>query len=405
MPYMLIILWFFGWVSSPNSEAVKNLNDFTENTFLKISSRVVIFLILSFFLVHSLKEKDKLRFIFNVLRLPIYYVAFNLCLLVISNNLFYSIYRLTEFFMMWLTAFYFINMRPDSIDISERLTRLFILLSWACLLLIAIYFIFPEYGAKASGFDPVSGEMSSRLGGSFLRVDLVAAMSTATFIFWLFMRTKKLTDITKIFGIICGGTTMLLAHSRTSIFVFLSIILLSLFNSKTRIIGFALIISIIFTISIIGNMDTILDFAMRGEDTTKLGELNGRIDLILAVMQVNDFSSLILGNGYLMNSPNGLDFYVPNFGRYMDSPHNGYLSVLLGSGIIGLIIVGIIYWNFLSNLSRPNNTINFLKGPMILVFIYLAAATIMDYGIWGVTSPAMLIFCIIYISSFSKNKV
>ena len=160
---------------------------------------------------------------------------------------------------------------------------------------------------------------------------------------------------------------------------------------------------------VVWSTDAFYSFLLRGTEANEIYQLNGRLFLWAAAFAENTWQTIVLGNGYLMNSPNGLEFYVPGMGRNMESPHSGYISILLGSGVIGAILVALMYLTYVRNVLKMKKWSELqMKNSLIFVFLFLADVTIMDYGAWGVTSPSMLVFSLIYLSTFgiiSRERV
>lgn len=298
-----------------------------------------------------------------------------------------------------MTALLFVQESDGCASGIIRLGRYFDIASGVCLLLVILYFFSPEWGVKFAGFDSITGEQSFRLGGSVLRVDLAAALGGCVLIFWLFVRPRTFGNYHRLFGILAGGAVLGLAHSRSAIYLVILSIGFSLFSKRSRGVG---VIGVLVGLSIaILSIEFLYTFLLRGAEIREIAALGGRVWLWAAVFSENTWVSALLGNGYLMNSPNGLGFYVPEMGRYMDSPHNGYISILLGSGVIGLALVVAMYFRFYRYVIRIKKPENIeIRDSLILVFVFLSALTGMDFGVWGVTSPSMLTFAITYIVVF-----
>lgn len=404
IPIALIILWFFAWISTPESSAVKSAVDVEGYAHVKIALRVLIgslaFLLLIRFVLGSVALRSKALY---TLRLPLFYVVWNIVLLSRSEEFFYSIYRIAEFVSIWLTGFLFVEIKVGDRDIPLRIQLFFNILTLVCLTLLIVYFAAPEWGRKVAGIDSTTGEMTTRLGGSVLRVDLAAMLGGCVLLFWLFTQAEGLGFFAKWCGICAGAGVTALAHSRSSILFTLGIIILSFFRKSTRPMALVLLASLL-VISFVA-MDAVVDFLTRGSELNTLSELNGRLLLWASLWQANDGFSLLIGNGYLMNSPEGLDFFVPEMAVYRDSPHNGYLSVLLGSGVVGSAIVVVMYASFWRRLDRGSVGRDLaLNERVTFVFLFLSLLTFMDYGVWGVTSPGMLIFAVLYSAAMHQYR-
>jgi hypothetical protein len=88
----------------------------------------------------------------------------------------------------------------------------------------------------------------------------------------------------------------------------------------------------------------------------------------------------------------------------MASPHNGYLSVLLGSGAIGLVLVLLMNVRLLGWYRVVRRRLPGYEW-MLPAYAFLAVLTFLDYGIWGVTSPALLVFFVVYFALWRLRRI
>jgi hypothetical protein len=394
---VLMSLWMISWISLPGVGAIHSIDDLEGQTH-KIAARIVLYLMVLLYLCRS-----RIRIIdfLNEARLFVMFILLNALLLPISPNIFYSWTRLVEFSFMIGSAYLIShNFRDTSraLNIDKHLNAVFSFLTIYLVIALIIFYVNPAWGAKLAGVDADSGALKYRFGGSFLRIDLVAAMAGATLMYWVFsQRARTLSGMAlKSVGIAVSLTALALAHSRAALIGSTIVFLwFYIFHAKKQPIHLAVAATAV--VATLFCLPEVVDFYLRGESIENVETASGRTFLFAAVLSSNDWLHLLVGNGYLMNSINGLYFPVEEMGTSMASPHDGYLSVLLGSGIFGVILCLAVHLRILRHLRIIRK-----YGPwsrfhwMHAVFSVLVIVTLFDYGVWGVTSPALMIFAVIY---------
>jgi hypothetical protein len=152
-------------------------------------------------------------------------------------------------------------------------------------------------------------------------------------------------------------------------------------------------------------LDQVSEFYFRGESEGNVVSLSGRTFIAGALWSANTWQSLLLGNGYLMNTPDGLFFPVAELGTSMASPHDGFFAVLLGSGVVGSLLVLLMHvrcfiW-FRKHRALGGRSSFEWTMP---AYLFLTGITMFDYGVWGVTSPALLAFFVLYFTLWRIAK-
>lgn len=395
---LLIVLWFAAWVSTPQSQAITG-PDLDGYGLVKVLLRCLILALVAY-RVHGwlIRHAHPFRAFRNVMLVPLLYLAWNTVLIPFSSNMFYSSVRWLELALIWMTAWVYVCAGRSAAPVEARLLGMFRVFTILCCALVVLYVVLPEWAAKPAGIDPVSREMRTRLGGSILRVDLAAAFGGSVLLFWLFARPETGSGGARMLGVLAGGAVLVLTRSRTG----LALAMVQLVVAWARAGGNRLtkvVVAALF-LGFATQWSAMWEFLLRGERIEDLADLNGRLSMIAGLWDANNWFSLLFGNGYLVSSPDGLDFYVPGMVMTRNQPHNGYLSVWAGSGLLGLLIVGWMFRVYLANLGRVMRARAMPTCDLALlhVFVFLGLITLMDYGIWGVTSPGMLIFAVAYVA-------
>jgi hypothetical protein len=384
-------------MSGADALAIHSLDDAFSQTHKLVARAAIVVIVFAWFFAKFLALRRRAHALVAIT----VYICYNAAILPLSDNAFYSASRLFEFGLLALSAFVIVNTSADRRALDRVVHSIFIAMSFVLAASILVFFVNPELGAKVAGWDDDAGAMKVRLGGPMLRVDLIAALSGASALYWLFATPHaiELHPPTRILHAACAAVTLALAHSRSALLLVTAILLFYFLRSHLRastklLVGFGTLI-IISVLSV----DAITSFYLRGESSENLLTMSGRTIIASSLLDLNSLTDLLIGNGYLMNWREGLFFPVPEMGVYMASPHNGYLAVLLGSGVPGLIIVATINLQLIRNTRRATHPSQHDSGWHRPVYVFLALVTLFDYGVWGVTSPALLVFMLTYFSA------
>jgi O-antigen ligase len=393
----LVALWLFGWASTPDAPAAHALEDVASQPH-KVFARAILILIL---LIWFARNSTFMKRNSHALLLPISFFVYNLVILPVSAHAGYSLFRLVEFALVVGTAV-MIAMKADSeLELRNRLMIFFGTWTVALLLLSILFITNPELGGKAAGLDLETQTFRYRLGGDLLRVDLAAALAGVCSMFWLFgaLLERWTSRPVALSGLACSVTAMVLSYSRASLILatVIALIFLLRVSQKWSVKLLLLLIAVLILPAL--NIDQLSSFYLRGESQENVFSLSGRTFIANALWDANPWYSLMLGNGYLMNSPAGLFFPVPELYASMASPHDGYFAVLLGSGVVGVVLVLFMNLNMFRwfRIARSRGRIAGFTWTMP-AYLYLAGITFFDYGVWGVTSPALLTFFVLYLT-------
>lgn len=391
----VVLLWMVSWISLPGIGAIQSAADLDSQPH-KLAIKVVLFGIILKWLVIESGGWAKFQ---RHARPFLWFILLNVALLPLSDNIFYSSTRLLEFSFMVASCFLMVNGPRDAAE-SRRLFRvLFVLLTAYIAVALLVFFLNPDWGAKISGMDADTGEIKYRFGGAFLRVDLVAGLSGACLMYWLFNpgRAGVGNMLVNRLGIIVTVVALGLAHSRSALIAGTAVIgLFYAFYQEKSLVKTAIAIAAIGVGCAYFSAE-VVDFYTRGESLENIQTGSGRTYLISAIVDANEWYNFVIGNGYLMNSPKGLYFRTEGLGTEMASPHNGYFSVLLGTGVLGLVLCASIHWKIIHRLGRIRRSDRWNDNKWLFpTFWFLTIITFFDYGIWGVTSPALMVFCFVY---------
>lgn len=394
----LLLLWIIGWASLPGIGGAHSIEELSSG-FHKITSKSI--LILFFAIAFSTKITIFTKFISDSKAIFLF-ILINLFLLSRSQNTFYSATRLIDFFLLISSAYLFLYTTRHSVDLTSKLTFIFKLLTLYLFTALIIFIFIPNWGAIGAGFNANEMEYTFRLGGTFIRIDAAASLAGACLAYWLFDANENGDYSTKfrICAIVISGTVLVLTYSR-SVIIATSISFIYIYIKRTNsltwwklfIISISCVLFIIF-----GNQ--IFSLYTRNESIENIQTASGRLFTLVSMFNANSWFDLLVGNGFGMHSPLGLYVPVPELAQDMSSAHNGYLSVLLGSGLTGLCI---IFWIHISLFLRIRSNDRKKSYPMLRwafpAYLLLSISTLFDYGIWGIASPALLIFFLLYYSS------
>jgi O-antigen ligase len=401
---LIPIFWLIGWISLPGVSAIQSASDIAGQPH-KIIAKILISLITIAGLF--LGKRATVSNFFNQAQLFWLFIIVNIAILPLSYNFFYSSSRLFEFALMTASCFLLMYDNRDEADMKSAINKIFIIMTLFIIIALALFHYNPAWGAKNSGFNATTGTYMYRLGGSFLRVDLMATLAGACLMYWIYHSDRKGVKCTIINSVgICVSVAALgLAHSRSALILATCINTLFYLWYEKKCNIKTVILILVLSVGIASYFYEIIEFYTRGESFNRLQTGSGRTYLYGALFKANEYVNFILGNGYLMNSPDGLYYYVKEMAGDMASPHNGYLSVLLGSGLVGLYLCILIHVKLYKNLMHIRHSKYWDQYKWIYpTFLFLTLITFFDYGIWGVTSPGLLLFTILYFSSSNISR-
>jgi O-antigen ligase len=389
---LILLIVFMGWVSLPGSEAVLDPSFLHGWALAKALCRFVPLIYIFCIFVPNFKKfgwilKPPMVWIFL-------YILWCGITILLSENKFYSFYRWVETIVMFFLPVALVRTIKEVKEVNNFINDFFIIAITFIASALLLFFIMPEWGGKFSGFEPLTGAVQLRLGGNFFRTDVIAGLSLIIFLFYFSQLINSIafkSQLKKICIILLPFLVLLLSYSRAAI---VSAILFSSFAIwKTRKTLKWKTAWLMLIIGVGVNIRIFIDWFVRYSTVESLLTLNSRLYIWKTLLsEFIGSSSVITGYGYLTNSSEGLDFFVPEMGRYMNQPHNGFLSVLIGTGIIGFILILFIIKSWFKYRQKLKTDIRFPIESMHLAILGALLHTTMDFGIWGVPSPEMLIF-------------
>ena len=382
---MLLVCVVLSWISTPNlatdvsvSEANFQIHKILFKCFVLIICAFAFFRIqgtLQGYINHN-----------KIFALLVIYASF---ISVRSPELLFSYTRLIDFVTLSFAAFFLAYCTNANNKQCLKL-KIMEILSFYVLVALLVYFIVPSWGAIGAGYDGISQTYKIRLGGGFTRVDAMASISSICFLFWFFKSEKTLLQM---FLMISSFLVLILTHSRS---VLIAMILGIVFVYSRKNFLKLCFVAFVFVALDITTGGIFLGFLTRNESYENLITASGRIYTLIAFFEANSVFDVLVGNGFSMHSPSGRYIFVPEMNQYMSSAHNGYVSILLGSGVIGFILILIIHVLYYIRALKSNDKFH------MAAFITLSISTLFDYGIWGTASQGFLIF--MYINNLQSMK-
>jgi len=393
---IILLILILGWISLPGYEAVLEPSSLYGWTAWKAVFRAIV---ITYALFLFILNAPRFRWAFSNSMKWLWLYGLWCCITIIfSGNKFYSSYRSLEMITIMLLAAILPHKIKDEKEVADFIKDLSLITTVVMASVLGVFLLFPDWGAKFAGFDAYTGESRLRLGGSFLRTDIIAGFALMVFLFHF----HKLINSAGLRGLmenalVCSLSSLLLFLSYSRICIASAIFLSSLgiWKAKRK-----LIVKVLWTATAIGAgvyVRLLFEWLTRSSPAEELLALNSRIYIWKGLLsEFLNSGVIITGYGSFTNGSQGLDFFVPEMGRVMNQPHNGYLSVLLGTGILGLILVLLItrsWFELNRNLKADGN---FSIGAINLAVLGSFLHTTFDYGIWGVPNPETLLFFSFY---------
>ncbi|WP_129127853.1 O-antigen ligase family protein [Geomonas oryzae] len=185
---------------------------------------------------------------------------------------------------------------------------------------------------------------------------------------WLFTQQRHNSYIGLSIILCVSITTMILAHSRTSLFAFIAATTLVVITYRKILLAASFITLGAFMTLVLPLCDFLMSYFMRGQSSEHFTSLTGRT-LFWPLVLDQVYKSPIVGHG----------FYASQFMLFgVPSVDNTYLEVLLGLGIIGLAAFSIVVASVTYNiwLSRHKACTGSLEHRLIwteiaVIFIFL----------------------------------
>ena len=348
------------------------------------------------FLILLARRRESLAWIFRPVHLPIVILfVWGAIWVHRAQDPFVSFFRLTELFVYFLAgiALYLEAGRYHGPREVARWHTLALL----PIPLITLYFTFtqPElaYHVDASGL--------KRLGHKFINSNSLGFAAAAS-ILWATVelrspREKRRSWLMErvIPWIVIGacGYVELLARSRTAMITLvfgMVVICWPGFTKSARLHRTFGIGVIVLAFLVVGNMDVIEGWFLRGDSLEGLKSGTGRTDLWAQLWKEQVPKAPLGGAGYLMLSDMGGFLHE---GRYWNNAHNTYVFALVATGLPGLLCVLLIVLLPLRASYRmarlyPESE----RSSCVLLFVMqavVAIASITGFGVSGYPNPAM----------------
>lgn len=390
---LLVGLWALGWTSMPGVDGAHSLTSVDSQAHKLVAKLIILITVFAYYSISSVGWN---RLINDGKHFLLFFLL-NIIILPLSANFFYSFTRLIDYFLMIATTHIIASRLSRNADIESVVTYFFSVLTIYILAALVIYIVYPEWGAIGDGIDQTTQELKLRLGGTFIRVDAAAALGGVCFSFWLFeiLRCKGQAGILKYLGLTISLLVVVFAYSRSVLIATtVSCVFALLRSRKIKHLKYLLVMAL-FLAGVFH--EQVLSYYFRNESLENVQSASGRLFVTMTLFQINSWFNITFGNGYLMHSPQGLYFPVDELLQDMSSAHNGYLSALFGSGILGLLLCVFIHGRLYFNISHVQKTVPAGMSDWLLpVFLLLSISTFFDYGIWGTSSPSLMVFSLMF---------
>ena len=396
---IVLLILFFWWFNVPGSEAIRTASQISDGNAVKVLLRV---LVVFYILLHApqvLHKRDGSRnWAFHSYLRGIWLYLF-VCgvTILFSANKFISAFRWLDTAFISCLAVVLFNKARSIAEVTRALADV-LLISAALLAIVAVlFFLAPDWGAQSAGFDADSGERAFRMGGPFLRTSLVGGLSLMLLLFsvgWLAAQRRGCMFMYSLAGL--SSFVLLFNHTRSALVIALILSSASIWRATSRPVW--RYVSILLVAGAILSSSTIGQVLTRKMPFEGLVTLNSRTYMWATLLSSMSESpaTAVVGNGYLMNGSDGLEFYVPQMGRYMTSPHSGYMAVLVGTGICGVICILVVAASWFRIRRQLEEEVEF---PILAVHLANLGAmlhTIAASGIWGTTSPQLVLFIMFF---------
>ncbi len=394
---LMLFIIFAWWISPPESEAVLDISSLYGWNWVKALLRVIVITYTLFLFLPNIQKfswafKGSMKWVWL-------YILWSGITLILSGNKFYSFYRWIETAFIILVVIILVHRVKDVEQAYSFINDLFLIASLFIIFTLIIAFFLPNWGTKFSGFDPYTGMPKSRLGGYFLRTDIVAGLSLIIFLFYFheLINTAGIKSWLKnIWGIALSSFVLYWSQSRTSLILGISLAGLPIWRTKKHL--YTKILWLFLLIAAGVNFRVTIDWLIRRSSMEESMTLNSRIYIWKNLLyEFLNSPFIFTGYGYLTNTSQGLDFYVPEMGRVMNQPHNGYISILLGTGIVGFILALFIVKSWFGLRKKIKSDRRLPIGGVYLASLGALLHTVMDYGIFGVPNPEMLVFMSLFV--------
>ena len=320
---------------------------YLKGIFLLIPVITVIFI----FLIKPLKFYKTLKRLFLLNKFLFYYIGLSFAFLIFSIDIFYSLSRWSIFFYSSLSLFCLILQYIFFYEKTEIWSHF---LKHVKYFSFGTIFLFLYSIIKNNPQSLIPGVRNSVQELNLIHPNILASFCTQILFLSYFNKEKTIFNKINLTTFICF---IILIFSR-SIFVafFLTVLFINLVvyikeNKKQNLLKFILLIFSIFVLLICYFSNTLsetkfVDFLNRGNDVESLYTLTNRTILWDYILQNLSIKTFIFGNGFSVIDEN----FGINFGSgILYGAHNAYLSVLLGSGFICLVLILIYLLKILKN--------------------------------------------------------
>lgn len=328
------------------------------------------------------------------------YLTFGLLSCFYSIRMIQSFVKIVELFtdLIIITKLYQLFSRNNNLKKTIDLTV------YLCFILLSIslvgFFLYPSYFAN-TGSQASKSVLGIRLSNGFLGANKASALAAFCLIWLLILNSKS--NLLHYVMLFCCLTVMFFSQSRATLILLPIIIFFKIFTFSQKKYSYIYLFSYIFLVLIlictgIKYKDNIYQYLLRGQSNEEV--MNGTGRLVMWEMS-RDFISKrpFLGYGFGVGGELVGEKYYG-----VATVHNGIYETLLGTGIIGLFLLSLLFV-YVSYIIIFNLKIARLQNNVadILIYFYFIIRTVTSLGIANWHSPELMIW-LLFVFSINKTK-
>ncbi|MFW6015994.1 MAG: O-antigen ligase family protein [bacterium] len=319
----------------------------------------------------------------NIAFITIIYILLCLFSTIYSVNRLETFVKSLEMFILLLCIWSLFSIEDKKIVINKLFNHI-IYIAILQLIIMVFGYIFNNHN-----FSSVTNNILpiSQLKGGYLGANMTAAMAILPFIWALHKKKSQKKYIIIVFCL----SVMLLAQSRTSVFITGILVIVGFFNTKRKylyVIGFCIGIYFIYHYQ-----DTIMLYILRGQNIDQFSNMSGR-KTMWALAQSYIEQRPLLGYGF------GAGGYIVSSQHYgMSTLHSAFYETLMGVGWIGLslLVLQVFFAGFKILIHILRYGLKFCTFE-VMIYIYLLARSYTGVSIGSWVSIELVLW---YIFIFS----
>jgi len=307
---------------------------------------------------------------------------------------------------------YFLEQIDDQIDIHKIILYLaysgaiFSIFEYSCKKLGYFQKIIVPYFIAISNIDSIGGFFYQPNHNALL---MLLGLMLAFYYYTVSTNYKERFSYSVLMILFIYCINICAARSTIFAFIFATVYLFFFSNIKRKDIYYIVALFIVTTafVKLIGEYNNLSKFLDKG-DANEYSIQSRFVIWLATLMMWKDYPFLGVGleNFKFLNNPYQIKaleiLHLPstNIGNYVWA-HSEILQVLAEIGLVGFLILTIIYINYLKNLhnSKIADTKDFIKSALIIIFIIQSSFS------WELRHPVFMIIFIMIIASGKKDSL